>query len=177
MQALSDVLAMLNMQVEVYHNAKVCGQWTIREHSLGTTCFHIVTQGRCSLSVPGHLECELNAGDLLIFPSELAHSMAAIGEDSSAQAHLPYASAEHRSGTGMLCGKVTFQHPAARQILQALPAVLLIEKAQTDAWLAPLLELISIESYQQSSPSVVLLDRLCESVSYTHLTLPTIYSV
>ena len=55
MQVLSELMGMLQMQVQVYHNAKVCGQWQINEHELGATCFHVVTEGSCSLEVPGQL--------------------------------------------------------------------------------------------------------------------------
>ena len=32
---LSEVLRLLNFDVNIYHNAKVCGHWRIDEHMLG----------------------------------------------------------------------------------------------------------------------------------------------
>lgn len=162
MQAFSEVLTTLGMQVDIYHNAKVCGQWQLSEHSLGATCFHIVTEGRCALQVPGHLECILNCGDLIIFPRELAHTMIAIDDAQGAQQHLDFIEAKDRQGTGMLCGEVKFKHPAAQQILDALPAVFIIEQQASAAWLGALLQLIMLENYQPSAATKVVLDHVSE---------------
>ncbi|MCJ8337212.1 MAG: AraC family transcriptional regulator [Pseudomonadales bacterium] len=162
MQGFSDLMGMLQMQVRVYHNAKVCGQWQINEHELGATCFHVVTEGNCSLQVPGQLRCQLHTGDLLIFPRELPHSMGAIQPSDEPQVHLNYQANSALSGTGMLCGKVSFAHPAAQQILDALPPVLIIQREQSAPWLDPLLSLILTASYQQHSAGTVVLDRLSE---------------
>ena len=162
MQVLSELMGMLQMQVQVYHNAKVCGQWQINEHELGATCFHVVTEGSCSLEVPGQLRCQLNSGDLLIFPRELAHSMGSLEPSDEPQQHLNYTQASALSGTGMLCGKVSFAHPAAQQILDALPPVLIIRREHSCDWLDQLMSLILTASYQQHGASSVVLDRLSE---------------
>jgi len=162
MQGFSDLMGMLQMQVQVYHNAKVCGQWLINEHELGSTCFHVVTHGSCSLDVPGQLRCQLFSGDLLIFPRELAHSMGALEPSDGPQVHLSYKEGRLLSGTGMLCAKVSFAHPAAQQILNALPVVLIIRSEQSAHWLDELMSLILSASYQQHSACTVVLDRLCE---------------
>ncbi len=162
MPALTDLLNVLKMQVEIYHNAKVCGQWILKEHELGATCFHIVTQGRCAINIPEHFVGTLDSGDLVIFPRELAHTMTAIDSDGSTQVHLDYKIAATLQGTGMLCGKVLFQHPAINQLLSALPAVFIIQRAQSAQWLEPLLSLILDQSYQPNVASSILLNRLCE---------------
>ncbi len=162
MKAFSDLLTTLGMQVEIYHNAKVCGQWKISEHGIGATCFHIVTEGRCTLQVPGQPDSILNCGDLIIFPRELEHTMLAIDYDDGAQEHLDFLAASERQGTGMLCGEVKFQHPAAQQVLNALPAVFIIEIADSVEWLNALLKLIMHENYHGSSASSVILDQISE---------------
>ncbi|MEH6443701.1 MAG: cupin domain-containing protein [Oceanospirillaceae bacterium] len=162
MRAFSDVLTTLGMQVDIYHNAKVCGQWLISEHGIGATCFHIVTEGRCKLQVPGHLDCVLNCGDLIIFPRELAHTMSVIDEVQGEQQHLEFALAKDRQGTGMLCGEVKFTHPAAQQVLNELPAVFIIEIADSVVWLKALLELIMYENYHPSAASSVILNNVSE---------------
>lgn len=162
MQAFSNVLTTLGMQVGIYHNAKVCGQWKISEHGIGATCFHIVTEGRCELEIPNHLVSVLNCGDLIIFPRELEHTMSAIDQDQGEQQHLDFIAAEHRKGTGMLCGEVLFEHPAAQQILNALPAVIIIKIEQSVVWLNALLKLIMHENYHPSSASEVILNNISE---------------
>ncbi len=162
MQAFSGVLATLGMQVDIYHNAKICGQWQISEHEVGSTCFHIVTQGRCSLQVPGHLDCILNCGDLVIFPRELAHTMLAIDGGDGPQEHLGFVEARDRKGTGMLCAKVQFKHPAAQQILNSLPAIFIVEISDSVQWLNALLKLIMHENYHGGSSSKLILNNVSE---------------
>lgn len=162
MRAFSDVLATLGMQVDIYHNAKVCGQWKINQHEIGSTCFHIVSQGRCTLIVPGHLECILNCGDLVIFPRELAHTMSAIDDGDGAQQHLDFVEAKDIKGTGMLCAKVLFKHPAAQQILNALPSVFIVEISDSAEWLNALMRLIMHENYHGGSSSKLILNNVSE---------------
>ncbi len=148
------------MNVNIYHNAKVCGDWVINQHSLGATCFHIVTTGRCFLSVPNHLETEFNQGDLVIFPREIEHKMYAIDDIKGEQQHLSYHS--ELPGTGMLCGEVRVLHRYQNQLLDALPAVLFIRNDQQAAWLQPLVSLFLEESLREHGETVETLNRLSE---------------
>ena len=63
MSSFLDLVEMINLKVTVYHNARVCGQWQIKEHSKGNTCFHMATQGNFLLTVPHHGEWVLHEGD------------------------------------------------------------------------------------------------------------------
>ena len=96
MTALHDLLRLIRIRVDVYHNARVCGDWVIREHALGQTCFHMPSQGTCRLSVPGHGEWMLEEGDLVIFPRETAHQMVPAEPQAGVQEHLPIALASAR---------------------------------------------------------------------------------
>ena len=107
--ALSEILSLLELDVDIYHNAKVCGNWRIDEHLLGATCFHIVTLGSCQLYVPDHEPVELQCGDLVIFPRETTHHMLPIESQEGKQQHLSFTQAELITGTGLLCGEVRFQ--------------------------------------------------------------------
>jgi AraC-like DNA-binding protein len=158
--AFNDFVSLLKLEVEIYHNAKVCGDWVITEHTLGKTCFHIVTTGRCMLQVPGKLETEFNDGDLVIFPRELEHSMWPIESLQGKQLHLPYSTQEQ--GTGMLCGEVRIMHLYQNQLLSALPPVLLIKNDKRAPWLNQLKDLLLNESsvYEQTKSEI--LNRLSE---------------
>lgn len=160
LSAFSDFISLLRLEVNIYHNAKVCGDWVINEHTLGATCFHLVTQGRCQLEVPGHLSTQMNIGDLVIFPRELAHSMHQIDDFSGPQQHLSYDNA--RQGTGMLCGEVQVMHLYQSQLLNALPAVLFIANNDQVPWLNNMLALLVNQSQQQEQGDPVILNRLCE---------------
>ncbi len=162
MDAFSDLIRMIRLDAEIYHNAFVCGDWRLDEYEPGATCFHVVTQGECHLYVPGHLDTELKRGDLVVFPREIKHSMTPLKPASGQQEHLPYAMATGKEGIGMLCGKLRFQHTASSQLLDALPAVMLITHEQAQTWLAPIFELILTESFASTAASSVLLDRVSE---------------
>lgn len=162
MDAFSELMQLFRMRVEVYHNAKVCGDWRINAHTLGSTCFHIVTSGRCHLDVPGHLACDLNKGDLVIFPRELEHTMRQIEGFSGKQQHLSYHQAKNIPGTGMLCGEVKFQHHAHKNFLDALPKVFIIKYQEKKHWLDGLLPMIVAESLNPTMASQAILSRLSE---------------
>ena len=160
MTAFTDFINLLRLKVNIYHNAKVCGNWVINEHTLGTTCFHVVTTGSCRLNVPGHLNIEFNSGDMVIFPHELEHSMHPIGGQTGKQQHLSYKT--DLSGTGMLCGEVSVMHLFRNQLLQALPPVLLIRNNKKAPWLNNIVELLLQESCKGDQSNSVMLNRLSE---------------
>lgn len=162
MSSLMNLVDLIKLDVSVYHNARVCGQWTIREHSEGNTCFHMATQGNCQLTIPGQGSWTLSEGDLVLFPREIPHSMVSEKTLSGPQQHLLIADSQHIPGTSMLCGEIRFRHLGSEPLLNALPPVLLIKKDGTTPWLCGLYTLIVEESLicrQQTNP---ILNRLCE---------------
>lgn len=162
MDAFSEVLRLFRLEVSIYHNAKVCGDWRIAEHVLGASCFHLVTTGSCLLDVPGHFSGQLGTGDLVIFPRELVHTMVPVTPMTGVQMHVGYRAGIQVEGTGLLCGEMRFQHAGSRYILDALPPVLVLDYEQNREWLCPLLDLILRESMNQGFASKVLIDKVAE---------------
>jgi AraC-like DNA-binding protein len=162
LSAFSDLIGMVRLEATIYHNAVVCGNWRLDEYEPGATCFHLVTQGECRLNVDGHLDTALKSGDLVIFPREISHSMTPVEQITGVQQHLAYAEAVNKNGTGVLCGKLRFQHTASSQLLDALPPVIVITHAQAQTWLAPIFALMLTESFANNATSSVILDRLSE---------------
>lgn len=162
MSLFNDVLDIIHLDVEVYHNARVCGDWQITEHSLGATCFHMPTQGSCLLSVPDEGEWCLNEGDLVIFPKELPHTMVPLYPSEGCQQHLPIQDSQHISGTSMLCGKINYRHAGGEHLMTLLPNVLVVEADKSRQWLGPVTDLIVLESLQGSGMKGPVLNRLCE---------------
>jgi len=159
---LSEVLQLLNLDVDIYHNAKVCGAWRIDEHNLGATCFHIVTQGRCRLVVADEAPMELHCGDLVIFPREITHHMQPIDRLSGEQQHLAYLQAASLDGTGLLCGEVRFQHKGSQFLLDALPAFFIIRSSNDNRWLNAVLDMIVRENGTEQPASKIIINRLSE---------------
>lgn len=162
MKGLSDLMRLLNLTVDIYHNAKICGDWQVEQHELGATCFHMVTMGDCMLHVAGHLDIQLTQGDLVFFPRELPHYMSSVTASKSEQNHLDYKQATDVAGTGMLCGSVRFQHHVNHQFLDALPPVFVIPKRNNHQWLTSLANMILLESVEASPSSSAILDKLSE---------------
>jgi len=160
--AFSDLLDMLELSAEIYHNAKVCGNWQINEHKIGATCFHFVTQGNCLLDVPGHIKTELTCGDLVIFPKELPHCVKPLHHETGKQKHSPYHQSNSINGTGMLCAEVRFHHKSSQHLLNELPPVFIIPKDNNHSWSQFLYEMIMEESLSPNPASKTLLNKLSE---------------
>ena len=160
--SFSDLFRLLNLTADLYHNAKICGNWQVQEHELGATCFHMVTMGRCLLNVPGHLNIELQCGDLVIFPRELPHQMTAHSQCKGEQQHLDYRDAIEIDGTGMLCGSVRFRHKLNDFLLDALPPVFVVSNQENHQWMQSLSKIIIHESLEAGPASKAILDKLSE---------------
>lgn len=162
MEALSDLIRLFRMHVEVYHNAQICGNWLYRESHLGDTSFHMVTKGECNLDVPGHLNTILNAGDLVIFPREIPHTMYPVGEEFEEQKVIPFSQVQGESGTGMLCGQASFDHTGSQYLIDALPKVFLVRFNEENEWVCNLIKMIMTESVNPNIASQAILNRLSE---------------
>ena len=160
--AFSQLLHLLKLDASIYHNSKVCGNWRLTEHNLGSTCFHIALTGSVIMEVPGHFKGVLNSGDLVIFPRELPHSMVSAIPLEGEQRHLDYREAQDVDGTGLLCGSARFQHQSSRFILDALPPVFIIRYEPSNYWLKSLLEIFLAENMHGGPASKVIFDRLSE---------------
>ncbi len=160
--AFSQMLRLFQLDVSVYYNAKVCGNWRMTEHNLGATAFHVVMTGTTVLDVPGHFKGVLNSGDLVIFPRELAHSMVSAIPMEGKVRHLEYREAQDIDGTGLLCGVAQFQHQGSRFLVDALPPVFVVRYQPANYWLKSLLEIFLAENLQGGPASKVIFDRLSE---------------
>lgn len=159
---ITEILQLFRLRAEVYHNAKVCGDWLIREHEIGQACFHMPTEGGCTLAIPGAEDVILNQGDLVIFPREIPHSMFPATAMQGEQRHLAFADAQDLEGTGMLCGKLTFEHAGSDAFINSLPEYIILRKDAQTAWLEQMRLLLIEESYRDAGSPV--LDRLSEIV-------------
>lgn len=170
MNSGSDLIRLIRLEARIYHNARVCGNWQIREHAVGQTCFHVVTTGSCRVDIPGHQNTTLETGDLILFPREIDHRMTPLQAQDGEQQHLIYGEHEDLPGTGLLCAEVTFRHRASEDVLDAMPPVVIVRNTADNPWLQPLLGLILRESYGSSSTKEGVLDRLCELLFVYSLT-------
>lgn len=162
MTASAGFIRLLNAKVSIYHNAKICGNWKVSAHALGRTCFHVVTEGACTLSFPSQPDSILNKGDLVLFPKEVEHCLQPVGPLEGEQQHISYPDAKNLEGTGLMCASVELNQGAGRYLLDAIPEVMIIRNDTANPWLRPLTELLSIEHYQDGPLGDVVIQRLCE---------------
>ena len=97
--SIINLIDLIRLNVRIYHNARVCGDWQIDESQVGKTCFHMPTQGNCLMHVPAHGDWTLEEGDVAIFPRELPHSLTPQKPMQGVQQHLHMANSQDIEGT------------------------------------------------------------------------------
>lgn len=164
MEALTDLISTFKMHVDVYHNAKICGNWLYHETHMGKTSFHMVTKGDCQLNIPEHFETILNLGDMVIFPREIPHQMYPTSVQTGEQITLDFDQAEHLEGTGMLCGQACFHHQGSSHLLDALPQAFIVRQHEQNDWCRNLVDMIMAESVSPNVASQAIINRLSELI-------------
>lgn len=163
--ALSQVLHLLNLDVHIYFNAQMSGNWCVPERTLEATCFHMVTSGSCMLDVPEHFHGLLEAGDLAIFPREIIHTLSNSGleiKPSNSQLRDDPQQKPVSDSTGILCGEVHFHHKSGTYLLDALPQVFILRYDQTNDWPSPILKMLVSEKMKPGPASKAIFDKLAE---------------
>jgi AraC-like DNA-binding protein len=131
------VLHVLRMRSTFSCHAELREPWALEMPAIkDSVSFHVVTSGTCWLRVPSADPIELRAGDLALVPHGLGHDLLSDPASRSGprvdllpQKYLnSHYSVLHHGGSGrasqLICGVVTFDDPAARELTRTLPAVL-----------------------------------------------------
>lgn len=162
MSAFDELLRLIDLRCEVYHNHKLCGAWEVNEHELNQTCFHLVSHGQCELEYQGQT-WSLARGDLILFPREQPHRMRPIIPAAMPMQRLAMDTPLSPDQTGLLCASVRFAHQASRALLDALPEMTLLRNdSQNQPWLVPLVDQIVRESQLPGPGQGAVLDHLAE---------------
>lgn len=141
---LGEALHFLRMSGTFYCRSEFTAPWGLELPALdGTLMFHVVTSGRCWVDVEGAEPRLIQPGDLALVPHGKGHRL--LSEPGATTARLfdlpreavseRYELLRHGGGgqaRGLICGAVSFDHPAAFQLLKALPAIVVV-----DAWSSP----------------------------------------
>lgn len=136
---LARVLHALRMRSTFYCHAELSEPWALEMPAIpDSVSFHAVTAGACWLRLPGGESIELRAGDLALVPHGLGHDLLSEPEarrgprvDLLPQEYLSkHYSILRYGGSGraaqLICGVVSFDDPAARELMRTLPAVLFV---------------------------------------------------
>ena len=138
--------------------------------------FHAMIAGTCTLEVEGEVTT-VAPGDMVIVPHGTGHRAWGQTETETPVVYdLPhhyvnehYAVLRHGGGgaqTRIVCGGIRFEHPAARQLVDSLPAVIHIEASRSTRadWMRATLDLMAEETQQARPGGEAVISRLCDIV-------------
>lgn len=138
--------------------------------------FHAVIGGQFTLEVNGQTST-LRAGDLVLVPHGTGHRAWGAQEAPTPSVFdLPheyvteqYAVLRHGGGgdrTDVVCGGIRLEHPAARQLVASLPALIHIEASRSTRadWMRATLELMAEETQHVRPGGEAVVSRLCDIV-------------
>jgi AraC-like DNA-binding protein len=146
---LGEALHVLRLRGTFYSRCEFTTPWGLVLPPIpDTLMLHVVTSGRCWLSVAGTEHHLLQQGDLALVPHGEGHAL--VSEPGIIGQHLfevPREDVSERyeiirqggggEAMGLVCATVRFDHPAARHLVSALPRVIAVE-----AWASPQVEWI-----------------------------------
>lgn len=136
---LGEALHFLRMTGSFYCRSELTAPWGLSLPPMpGCLWFHVVTTGQCTLEVEGAPPRRLQPGELALVPHGAGHRLRSEASvPTPGILDLPREQVSDRyeilrhggSGepTGMICGAVTFEHPAAHNLVQLLPPLMHIE--------------------------------------------------
>lgn len=160
---LGEALHSLRMSGTFYCRSELTAPWGVTLPSMpDCVCFHVVTSGHCLLEVGEAGDAEqhlLRTGELALVPHGRGHR-------ARSEAHAPvpdildlpheyladrYTILRHGGGgapSTVICGAVRFDHPAARDLLKLLPAVIHVDASDSPEsdWMHATLRLIAAEA-------------------------------
>ena len=174
-QAIGAALRHVRMSGIFYCPSELTEPWGIElppmEHCLW---FHFVTSGAATVEV-GTERIEARTGDLVLVPHGSGHR--AWGTEPAPtpsvfdlphdEVHETYALLRHGGGsarTDVVCGGVRLEHPNARHLLDALPAIVHVEASLTPRsdWTHATLDLMADELRQVRAGADAVVSRLCD---------------
>ncbi len=142
---LARVLHRLRLRSTFYCHAELTDPWALEMPAIADSIsFHVVTAGTCWLRLPSGDAVALTAGDLALVPHGQGHDL--LGSSDArpgprvdllpqhyVTAHYsvlrhggPPAPGDTARTAQLICGVVSFDEPAARELLRSLPDLLLI---------------------------------------------------
>jgi len=156
MDALSDVLRLLNLRASVYFHNTFCASWALNSTDDYISTFHLIARGSCKLNIPSlNTQISLKSGDLIILPRNTPHS---IKEDFTVE------DTNNNRSTSLICGYFDFQQQPRNPVLEALPDFVHIKSEDMieSSLLDDVLRFMSYETDSSLPGADVIVDKLSE---------------
>jgi AraC family transcriptional activator of mtrCDE len=165
LDALTALANGLNLRARLFYAGGICGQWLMDHNSDKSIWFHLVSKGRgWAHSHAWEKPLALADGDLVMFlPHAARHFLSYSGEHLPSDPAGMRISALDEGDSGLVCGEIELGMPQSA-LWQALPAEIVIKKAEAGEILARLIELIIRESATPRFGSESVVERLCDSI-------------
>jgi len=157
---LGEALHFLRMNGAFYCRSELTAPWGLALPPMpGYLWFHVVTSGRLWLEAAEEEGGWIQLGDLVLVPHGEGHVLRSepgapapgILELDRELVSERYEILRHGAGgapTGLICGAVRFEHPAARNLIQVLPRTIHIKAASSPRleWMQSMLRLMAAEA-------------------------------
>lgn len=180
MDILNDILDTLDLRGVLYFRTAFNAPWSVSVPEYpGAARFHLVMQGRLSVTTACGGELSLGPGDLVLVPRGWAHVLAdAPGRKASAletvleatgyggRGVLRVGTGDETASTQLLCGHFSFRDRADHPVLRALPDHILITAAMRlrEPLLDEMLTLAARRAFADRLGSEAAITRLSEIV-------------
>ncbi|WNG36281.1 AraC family transcriptional regulator [Archangium violaceum] len=157
---LGEALHFLRMTGSFYCRSELTAPWGLSIPAMHDCLwFHVVTSGRCWLEVEGVEPLALLPGDLALVPHGAGHRLWTEPHAAAPNVvELPqqmvserYSLLEHGGGgapSTLVCGAVSFDHPAAHHLIELLPRVIHLDASSSPHldWLESTLRMMAAEA-------------------------------
>src|SRR6266446_6508334 len=173
---LGDLLQSIRLHSTLYCRAKLGASWGFRVSTREVASFHIVTEGKCWLTVEGiDKPVLLNEGDLVILPHGHAHTMtdhpntpATRLEDlvpkKPGEKDRIFYSVGQGAVTTLVCGGLELEDHATNPLFLILPPFLHMrsQHGQSFPWLRSIVKLVKAEASANQLAAEMVITRLSE---------------
>lgn len=173
MDALSYVMQTLHMESRLLFRAELTGAWGFRTApELRTAVFYYLWRGGGLLEIEGQPPVRLNAGDIVLVPSDCPHVMrdeaatdpVSLDRFLAERTHGEHSCSGHGGTAVMIAGEYRFEHQNACSIINALsPCVTVRAGDESTPWLETILKLVCREITKERPGAQIAITRLLDA--------------
>lgn len=173
---LADVIQSIHIQSTLYCRASMGAPWGFRVSPRKVASFHLVTEGKCWLTVEGmNKPVLLNEGDLIILPHGHAHTMTDhpktqvirledLVQKQPVEKDGIFYSMGQGAVTALVCGGLQLEDYGTNPLFSILPAYIHIrgQNGQSSSWLRAIVKLVKAEASANRLEAETVITRLSE---------------
>ena len=174
---LGRALHLLRMNGAFYCRSELTAPWGLSLPPMpGYLWFHVLIAGTARLETPDSEPAQLASGELALVPRGTGHVLRSehgapapdILSLEREQIGDRYEVLRHGGGgppTALVCGAVRLEHPAARDLVRALPAIIVVGAgAPGEEWIQSSLRLLAAEARQPRPGGEAVITRLADII-------------